>query len=753
MKSYINEIEVSGFPYEDLAPKDDADNSNYYSEALDWALKNDKVYNIALTGPYGSGKSSVLGTYKKNRPHYHYLNISLASFYEKKEMVQSDSPQNNDSKVEKINNFEDIEIEKSILQQLFYKVHPSQIPYTRFRKIINWSVWSIFKKVIIVLITILLGIILFYPSAISTIQNNVDEVRHFFMPEWAYGIFIILAVSEITYIIKYCNERLRVSKVSFEEATVELDKTSDESIFNKYLDEILYFFEVTKYNVVYIEDLDRFNNTRIFTKLRELNALINNSEQVNRRVVFLYAIKDDMFKNKDRTKFFDFIIPIIPVINATNSGDKLLEKIRSTNLGDNISNDYIKGVSIYIDDMRILNNIYNEFVLYKSILTNVTLKAQQILSLIIYKNLYPNDFANLQYNKGIVYQAFENKKNFIKQKTTEAHETRIQLEEKLKHVNQEVLMTTQELKAALLYNLFGMVVKNGAIQLDYYTNYSIDQIMDDDFDLSLLDKPGSNTLYFNINGGRVESSSMAVANEKSGSELTYIQRSKNIKMKNEEIQEEIKEQIQYMENKERNLCAYSFKSLIDTFGVENVLDDVVRKEKSIVYLLRNGYIDETYPNYLTYFYPNSISVLDMNFILGVRNHESYSFEYSLSNTKEVILSLNEYEFKQIEVLNFALVEFFLERRDINNKKFCMIIEQLSNESPISITFIDNFLDKTNYVPLFLDSLCKKWNNIWRYIDQTSGYSTLKKDSYLQKIIAYVDLESIEVINCNGALKL
>lgn len=92
---------------------------------------------------------------------------------------------------------------------------------------------------------------------------------------------------------------------------------------NTYLDEILYFFSVSKYEVVFIEDLDRFDQSDIFVKLRELNQLINNSKKVKQNVVFVYAIKDDMFMNKERTKFFDFIIPVIPVINNSNSKDKL----------------------------------------------------------------------------------------------------------------------------------------------------------------------------------------------------------------------------------------------------------------------------------------------------------------------------------------------------------------------------------------------------------------------------------------------
>lgn len=60
----------------------------------------------------------------------------------------------------------------------------------------------------------------------------------------------------------------------------EIEVIEDNSIFNKHLDEILYFFQVTDYNVVIIEDLDRFGTPSIFLKLRELNQLINESKIV-----------------------------------------------------------------------------------------------------------------------------------------------------------------------------------------------------------------------------------------------------------------------------------------------------------------------------------------------------------------------------------------------------------------------------------------------------------------------------------------
>ena len=154
-------------------------------------------------------------------------------------------------------------------------------------------------------------------------------------------------------------QKLTISKLNFQNIEIQVAEKVDKSILNNHLDEILYFFGETKYNVVIIEDLDRFQQTEIFTKLREINLLINNSKAINREVVFVYAVRDEMFTDDDRVKFFDFIIPVIPVINFSNSNVQLANAVK--NLGYQISSDLINQIAYYIDDMRLLYNIVNEY--------------------------------------------------------------------------------------------------------------------------------------------------------------------------------------------------------------------------------------------------------------------------------------------------------------------------------------------------------------------------------------------------------
>ena len=90
------------------------------------------------------------------------------------------------------------------------------------------------------------------------------------------SIFLILVYLIVYKILFLITTKVNISRFKIKDAEVEIDD-KPESIFNKYLDEIIYFFQATEHSVVVIEDLDRYegNASFIFQKLRELNTLIN----------------------------------------------------------------------------------------------------------------------------------------------------------------------------------------------------------------------------------------------------------------------------------------------------------------------------------------------------------------------------------------------------------------------------------------------------------------------------------------------
>lgn len=67
------------YHFERLTPIDNM-NLDVYEEAIDYVFNNPDVKNIAISGAYSAGKSSVLASYKKRHDDLRFLHISLAHF-------------------------------------------------------------------------------------------------------------------------------------------------------------------------------------------------------------------------------------------------------------------------------------------------------------------------------------------------------------------------------------------------------------------------------------------------------------------------------------------------------------------------------------------------------------------------------------------------------------------------------------------------------------------------------------------------
>ena len=84
---YINREDENGNQNPKYGPVEDIANK----------LGDEKVRNIALTGPYGSGKSSVLRTLMRDYPKAKYLSISLATLEDDtlyKDLIDRDKNKN-----------------------------------------------------------------------------------------------------------------------------------------------------------------------------------------------------------------------------------------------------------------------------------------------------------------------------------------------------------------------------------------------------------------------------------------------------------------------------------------------------------------------------------------------------------------------------------------------------------------------------------------------------------------------------------
>lgn len=729
------------------------ENGEEYINALDQAINDEEIRNIAITAPYGAGKSSVIKTYVKKHPSLKYTFISMATFNSNEGNSQEDK-KNEEIPLEKIENV--------ILKQFFYKVKKNMLPQSRYNKIEKMSYMYIFIWIFCVNIFCLIGSVLFFPDVLKEkVINCINFLIDLGIPEfWSYVIIPCLVLLEmiiLTIIIKQGMIKLKLKEIKlFSNATLGNEAIDEKSIFNKNIDEILYFFEATGYEVVFFEDLDRLENNDIFIELRDLNFIINNYEGLEKPVKFVYAVKDELFHNKEeRTKFFDYIIPIIPIINESNSEDVFLKEFEN-NTECNISKEYIKDIAPFVSDMRVLYNIFNEFKIYKRTLKDsdsIKLVDEKMLSLIIFKNLYPKDFAELQneQDESIVKQVFKNKQSFIEKEAEKIRKDINELEKQIISVKEDCLKSTKELKYAFCGHLVDWEITICAIgRRELYHNpkeFPIKQILDNNFNFEIIYKEGNN-YYIRYPYGYSTNTKEIDSNKMKKIYIDYCRRWKALKLLEDKKIDGIHHDLEELKEQLQDISILSLKELIDRNEVKEVLSDNVRSNKVLVFMLRYGYIDEDYSMYINYFKGDSITKDDMNFILNIRNREVQPFDYKLTRLRGIVDRLNIRDFKQKEVYNFYLLEYLLSNssKDIDKNKLDNFIQQLADEEKESWSFIDAFVRTTNNRKKFINLLALKWKNMWNFLTEQAALTYNRQIEYFKWLCESLKVE--ELLNLN-----
>lgn len=166
------------YQFEKLTLRDDI-NIDVYEEALDYVFESDDIRNVAISGAYGAGKSSVLASYKKKHPNKKYLHISLAHFNSEKKDDKEDKGEKGVS---------ESVLEGKILNQLIHQISSDNIPQTNFKVKQNINAGRIIKSALLCLALIVcIGYFCFF-----------DEWRNFvglFSENW-FGKVLSITVNK-----------------------------------------------------------------------------------------------------------------------------------------------------------------------------------------------------------------------------------------------------------------------------------------------------------------------------------------------------------------------------------------------------------------------------------------------------------------------------------------------------------------------------------------------------------------------------
>ena len=454
---------MANLKFQKLTPETDAD-IKVYDEAFRFVFKNDDIRNIAISGSYGSGKSSLIETYKYYHRDIIFNTISLTHFMDESTVEENDDDGSkcslgvngsniilNLDNAKTSNKTEDNLLEGQIINQIIQQIEPKLIKKSMFKIKTDKFEWFKILSISLIIVFFILSVLGLLNQRLlsiifSTNQNVVIKSLIF--------IFIICFLCIVVFLVSLQINMNVFKKINIKGNEIELFHDSS-SYFNKYLNEILYLFEKNNCNNYIFEDIDRFDNIEIFEQLRELNKIINlrlNNKTNHRIIRFFYLIRGDLLEAKDNTKFFDFEIPVIPVMNNSNSFNKIKEWMIEAKIETKMDINFLRRACLYIDDLRLLKNIFNDFLIYiyrldavYSIESKLNLDFNKMFAMMIYKNIYPKDFSDLHYNKGYVHYLFQSKKEWINIESQKLEDEidSLDINKKDEHIQKNTLVQTK----------------------------------------------------------------------------------------------------------------------------------------------------------------------------------------------------------------------------------------------------------------------------------------------------------------------
>lgn len=663
-----NETKPS-YIYRSFAPSIQEEGLDVYFDQLDAVYSNKEVKNIAITGIYGAGKSTIWRSYvnRKNKENNlkwtdeKILNVSLADFedvyfddsnVDGEETTTSPQDENSSSTSQNIAKYSANRIEKQIINQILYQVESNKIPLSPF--VLKETGNEVNYGLIFSLLSVAIGLILFQTGdeihkvipLSSDIHNHV-KLFIIFLP------YILVVIPLLFFLYKQLPRLAhKIVKISIKGAEATINDDSD-GILVKEMHEVVYLINASGAHTVVFEDLDRFEDINLFVKLREINILVNKKSQGPIR--FFYMLKDEIFTSKDRTKFFDMIIPVVPYINSHNSRGKLLELFQDLEESYyHPGSEILERTSLYLDDMRIIYSIRNEYEIYSKYidLEKRDLNPSKLFGLLVFKNLFPKDFDDLQQDKGYVYEFFENADKYRNKLISDIQ----------KEINE-------------LSSKFDLLEDSNAKNVfDLITNYL------DTLNFNGLYPSGDTPNFFIEEWSKNPGQTKQLHVNNDINTYTYNQ------LLNEMLEiEDFKKMYDVLDNKTK-------KERINALGIErkelskekqtlelSTISDFLNRLNSdqleylfvndkyekiihdhyfnlIRFLILEGLVDETYTYYRGCFIKNSLDIADEIYLRKLRIGEALEPTFKVSNPEIIIRELSHKDLSRSGILNYTLLD-------------------------------------------------------------------------------------------------
>lgn len=369
-----------------------------------------------------------------------------------------------------------------------------------------------------------------------------------------------------------------------------------------------------------------------------------------------------MFLNIERTKFFEFIIPVIPIINSSNSIDMVLEQGRRLSLDKRLDRQFLREVSRFLNDLRLIQNIFNEYAIYTQNLESDEeniLDPNKLLAILIYKNVLPRDFEDLHKEKGNLAGILGQHDALIASAEAQyTHQIR-ELEARMAAADEQLPSTIKELTKIYAMTLVSEMPSNfthiqgpGNERIpaqSLWNNPNFEQILKEKQITFWSPHSGINR----VTVGDIEA--------EVNSEKSFRERKLEVERKTQDEKDKIYRQIAKLRAKISSLRITEFNKIIQTdpSGVAPLFDRFGENKDLVKFLVMEGFLDDTYYQYTSLFHSGRLSPSDNKFLIQIRAFNNPEPNFQIDNPKEVIAAMRDADFRQNFTLNVTLVDCLL----------------------------------------------------------------------------------------------
>lgn len=738
--------EKKALPLLSLKPKGGLGKNSIYTMQLNEALNQPDIQNIALTGSYGAGKSSILigiDGYETDK----VLSISFSSLGANIQgYIQQEVDKTKSSKLTDIANL----IQKEVLKQILFREEKHSLPDSNFLRIAKPKILPKFAT------SLIMTVVTFLVLAYFNIGDKFAAIFH--ITELTVqllliaDLFLVMLLSYLLLLLTL-GSRISISKIGGASVSLSLALKDKNSYFDEYLTEILYFFEVTKYEVVIFEDIDRFENLYIFENLRQLNTILNSSKQVGKNIKFIYAVKDSIFTKSvlekalpkpkkdskgilpsdeandfslddeniyNRTKFFDLIIPVVPFITSTSSKDHMLQLFGKDEEVD------LKGpvttISRHISDMRLVKNIHNEYLIFKDMIyqDGIGLKLSNLFAIVVYKNINLEDFELIK--KG------DSKLNkisnlFLTEKNRQLSDIRSEITAK-----QRELMNIDSIsrRAEEFGGLLTSYIENTIAQLSGTLNTI-------SFESQTVTKSEFTTKDFwetVINGDKIN----LIISYRSGYsgyvENLTIQKSDLSRIINDNLNTDewnsldrraAEAEINSLEEKMKFLRFIGLSGgLSHLIGYRKQVQEILGADVLTYDLIQEGYIDENFINYTSLYQDTNVSLQARAFIITNVNTNTISPLYEFKSETDIDNMLSQIGVSGIVskgMFNLKIFDHILKNK--LEKRTSLILDNFNESDQEVLDFFNLYLREGKEPEELVKQLASRWNKTIEFLGENN----------------------------------